>query len=45
LLEARGDVIRAGRSLVFVRGVVTADGEAALSFSGTLKRTPAPPSH
>ena len=38
LIEARGDVLRAGRSLVFVRGLVTADGEPCLNFSGTLKR-------
>ncbi len=38
LLEARGEVIRAGRSLVFARGLITADGEAALAFSGTFKR-------
>ena len=38
LIEARGDVLRAGRSIVFVRGIVTADGEPALNFSGTIKR-------
>ena len=38
LLEARGEVIRAGRSLVFARGLITADGEAAMAFSGTFKR-------
>lgn len=45
LLEARGDVIRAGRSLIFVRGLVTADGENALSFTGTIKRSAARSSH
>jgi acyl-coenzyme A thioesterase PaaI-like protein len=45
LLEARGEVTRAGRSLVFVRGLVTADGANVLSFSGTLKRSTAPSSH
>ena len=45
LLEARGDVVRAGRSLIFVRGIITADGEPALSFSGTIKRSTAPASH
>lgn len=45
LLIARGDLIRAGRSLVFARGLITANGRTALSFSGTFKRTPAPPSH
>jgi len=38
LIEARGDVLRAGRSIVFVRGIVTADGIPALNFSGTIKR-------
>lgn len=38
LIEARGDVVSAGRSLVFVRGIATADGIPALNFSGTLKR-------
>lgn len=38
LIEARGDVLRAGRSLIVVRGVVTANGEPCLNFSGTLKR-------
>jgi acyl-coenzyme A thioesterase PaaI-like protein len=38
LLEARGDVLRAGGSLIFVRGMVTADGAPCLNFSATLKR-------
>ena len=38
LMEARGEVLRAGRSLIFVRGIITANGEAALSFSGTIKK-------
>ncbi len=38
LLEARGEVIRAGRSLVFARGLITADGKPSLAFSGTFKR-------
>ena len=37
-IEARGEVLRAGRSLVFVRGIVTADGRPCLNFSGTLKK-------
>lgn len=37
-VEARGEVLRAGRSLIFVRGIVTADGTPALNFSGTIKR-------
>ena len=38
LLEARGEVIRAGFSLVFARGLITADGAPVLAFSGTFKR-------
>lgn len=38
LIEARGDVVRAGRSLVVVSGVATADGDPVLRFSGTIKR-------
>ncbi len=38
LIEARGEVLGGGRSLVFVRGLMTTDGEACLSFSGTIRR-------
>lgn len=38
LMEARGDVLRAGKSLIFVRGLVTANDRACLNFSGTIKR-------
>lgn len=37
-MEARGEVLRAGGSLIFVRGIVTAEGRACLNFSGTIKR-------
>jgi uncharacterized protein (TIGR00369 family) len=37
-VEARGEVLRAGGSLIFVRGLVTAEGRPCLNFSGTLKR-------
>ena len=39
-IEARGEVLRAGRSLIFVRGLVTADGKPCLNFSGTIKKLP-----
>lgn len=43
LIEARGDVLRQGRSLTFVRGLVTANGRPVLNFSGTIKlRKPKP---
>lgn len=37
-VEARGEVLRAGGSLIFVRGVATTEGNPCLNFSGTLKR-------
>jgi len=37
-IEARGEVIRAGRSLIFVRGMVTSEGRPCLNFSGTIKK-------
>ena len=40
LMEARGEVLRAGKSLIFVRGLVTADGKPCLNFSGTIKKLP-----
>lgn len=36
-IEATGEVTRAGKSLVFVRGLLTAQGRAMLSFSGVIK--------
>jgi len=38
LIEARGKVIRAGGSLIFLRGIVTAEGRPCLNFSGTVKK-------
>ena len=37
-IEARGQVTRAARSLVFVRGLATADGRPVLSFTGIIKK-------
>ena len=39
MLECRGEVVKAGRSMVFVRGLMTVEGEAVLSFSAVLKKT------
>ncbi|WP_084396181.1 PaaI family thioesterase [Henriciella aquimarina] len=39
-IEARGEVLRAGRSVIFVRGIITGDGKPCLNFSGTLMRKP-----
>lgn len=37
-IEATGEVIRGGRSLVFIRGLVSAEGRSVMSFSGVLKK-------
>ena len=37
-VEARGEITRAARSLVFVRGLVTADTRPVLSFTGIIKK-------
>lgn len=38
LLTARGEVIREGFSIVFVRGIIDDDGRPVLSFSATIKK-------
>lgn len=38
LMEGRGEVVRAGSSLIFVRGIITGGGKPVLNFSGTLKK-------
>lgn len=38
LMEARGEVTRGGGKTIFVRGLVTADGEPALSFTGIIRK-------
>lgn len=38
LVEARGEVLRAGGSLIFIRGIVTSDGQACLNYSATIKK-------
>ena len=38
LVEARGEVTRAGGKTIFVRGMVTADGAPALSFTGIIRK-------
>lgn len=42
-IEATGEVLRAGKSLVFVRGLISAKGDTLLSYSGTLKLFPPEP--
>ena len=38
LIEATGEVVRAGGSLIFVRGQITDEGRTLLTFSGIIKR-------
>lgn len=38
LIEARGNVTRAGKSTIFVRGTVTADARPVLGFSGIVRK-------
>lgn len=38
LVEARGEVTRGGGKTIFVRGLVTADGSPALSFTGIIRK-------
>jgi acyl-coenzyme A thioesterase PaaI-like protein len=45
LLTGRGECIRAGRSLVFVRGTIFSGEDAVMSFSGTIKRTKGASAH
>ena len=43
IVEGSGEVVRAGRSLVFVRGLLTAGGRPVLTFSAIIKKTPTRP--
>jgi uncharacterized protein (TIGR00369 family) len=38
LIEASGEVVRAGGSLVFIRGLVSTGGRPLLNFSGIVKK-------
>ncbi|MEW6597663.1 MAG: PaaI family thioesterase [Pseudomonadota bacterium] len=38
LVECRGDVVKNTRSMIFVRGLMSADGEPILSFSSAVKK-------
>jgi len=45
MLTARGDLIRAGGSLIFARGTVFCGEQVVLTFSGTIKRVKGASSH
>jgi len=38
LISSRGEILKAGRSIIFARGVVKANDNVCLNFSGTIKR-------
>ena len=38
LVECTGEVVKAAKSLVFVRGIISCKGEPVMSFSATLKK-------
>ena len=38
LIEATGEVTRAGKSLIFVRGILKSGDRPLFTFSGTIKR-------
>lgn len=39
LVEATGEVVKAGRSMIFIRGIVSTGGNPMLIFSGVIKKT------
>lgn len=39
LVECTGEVVKAGRSMVFVRGLIESAGEPVMSFSAVIKKT------
>ena len=42
LIEASGEVVRAGGSLVFIRGLVSSAGRPLLNFSAIVKKVRRP---
>ncbi len=42
MLTARGEVVRAGFSMVFVRGIISDEDRPVLAFSGTIKKVRVP---
>lgn len=38
IVEATGEIVRAGGSVIFIRGMITSEGETLLNFSGVIKR-------
>jgi acyl-coenzyme A thioesterase PaaI-like protein len=42
LVECTGEVVKAGKSMVFLRGIIESGGEPVMSFSAVLKKTKRP---
>jgi uncharacterized protein (TIGR00369 family) len=38
VVEATGEVVKAGKSMVFIRGMISTGGEPMMSFSGVIKK-------
>jgi uncharacterized protein (TIGR00369 family) len=38
LVEAAGEVVKSGRRMIFLRGIVTANGKPVLNYSGSVMR-------
>ena len=38
LVEATGEVVKAGKSMIFIRGLISTGGEPMMSFSGVIKK-------
>lgn len=39
LMEGTGEIVKDTRSMIFVRAIITANGEPVMSVSGVLKKT------
>jgi uncharacterized protein (TIGR00369 family) len=38
MIEATGEVVKAGKSMIFVRGLISTSGEPVMTFSGVIKK-------
>lgn len=38
LIEATGEVVKAGKSMIFIRGIISTGGLAMMAFSGVIKK-------
>lgn len=42
LVECRGEIVKAGRSMIFVRGLITSEAGPIMSFQSVMKKTRMP---